>query len=121
LVDDSSFEKEVLKEKLPVLVDFAADWCPPCRAIAPILDELSDKYRGRMKMCRVDIEKSPDLAVKYGVMSIPMLIIFHNGVPLGGRAGATDAETLTATIEMYLKKISAKVKKKMPRVDHVEL
>lgn len=116
-----SFEKKVLKSQLPILVDFYADWCPPCKAIAPILEDLEKEFAGRMRIGRLDIEKNPELTVKYGVMSIPMLLIFWNGKMVGGRAGATDEATLRAEIEVILKKITSEAKEKMPKFDHVEL
>jgi len=78
-VNDTNFEKEVLKSDGTVFVDFYADWCGPCRAVSPIVEELSEKYDGKMKFVKVNVDNAPDVAAKYGVMSIPTLIIFNKG------------------------------------------
>jgi len=78
-VTDTNFEKEVLKSEGAVFVDFYADWCGPCRAVGPIVEELSEAYDGKMKFVKVNVDNAPDVAAKYGVMSIPTLIIFNKG------------------------------------------
>lgn len=78
-VTDTNFEEEVLKSEGAVFVDFYADWCGPCRAVTPIVEELSEDYDGRMKFVKVNVDNAPDVAAKYGVMSIPTLIIFNKG------------------------------------------
>ncbi len=78
-VTDTNFEEEVLKSEGAVFVDFYADWCGPCRAVSPIVEELSEDYDGRMKFVKVNVDNAPDVAAKYGVMSIPTLIIFNKG------------------------------------------
>lgn len=78
-VTDTNFEEEVLKSEGAVFVDFYADWCGPCRAVGPIVEELSEDYDGRMKFVKVNVDNAPDVAAKYGVMSIPTLIIFNKG------------------------------------------
>lgn len=76
---DENFDQEVLKSDLPVLVDFYADWCGPCKMLGPIIEELADEYKGKWKIGSVDIDASPDLAAKYGVTSIPTLKFFKDG------------------------------------------
>ncbi len=78
-VNDTNFEKEVLESDGAVFVDFYADWCGPCRAVSPIVEELSEDYDGKMKFVKVNVDNAPDVAAKYGVMSIPTLIIFNKG------------------------------------------
>lgn len=77
-ITDDQFEAEVLKSKLPVLVDFYAEWCGPCKLAAPILDELGEEYKGKLKILKLDVDQS-QLASKYGVMSIPTVVFFNNG------------------------------------------
>jgi thioredoxin 1 len=74
-----NFAKEVLQSSTPVLVDFWGEWCPPCRAIAPILDELAEEYDGRVKIGKVNTEEQPSLAAEYGVKAIPTLLFFQQG------------------------------------------
>lgn len=74
-----NFEKEVLKSEKPVLVDFYADWCGPCNAMAPVLEELAKKLEGKVKVGKINVDENPDIAVEYNVMSIPTLIVFKNG------------------------------------------
>jgi thioredoxin 1 len=78
-VTDASFDEEVLKSPWPVLVDFWAEWCGPCKMIAPILDELADEYDGRVKIAKVDVDNNQGLAVKYGITAIPSLLFFKDG------------------------------------------
>jgi len=74
-----NFDREVLKSDQPVLVDFWAEWCSPCNIIAPIVGEIAEEYKGKVKVGKVNVESSPDLASKYGIMSIPSLLIFKDG------------------------------------------
>ena len=74
-----NFEKEVLKSEKPVLVDFYADWCGPCNAIAPVIEELAKELEGKVKVGKINVDENPDIAVEYNVMSIPTLIVFKNG------------------------------------------
>jgi thioredoxin 1 len=90
---DADFEEKVIKNKLPVLVDFYADWCGPCRMAAPIIDELSQTYKDKVSIGKVDVDVSTGTAAKYGVQSIPTVIMFRDGkevdrkVGFGGRGG----------------------------------
>ena len=74
-----NFEKEVLKAEKPVLVDFYADWCGPCNAMAPVIEELAKELEGKVKVGKINVDENPDIAVEYNVMSIPTLIVFKNG------------------------------------------
>ena len=78
-VSDAEFDREVLEAEIPVLVDFWADWCAPCQRIAPILDELADEYDGRVKFVKVDTEENFDVTSRYGIRSLPTLLIFKGG------------------------------------------
>ncbi len=78
-VTDTTFEEEVLKSEIPVLVDFWAEWCGPCRMIGPIVEELGEEYEGKLKVAKVDVQNNNDVASKYGIMSIPALLFFKNG------------------------------------------
>ncbi len=77
--DDTNFETEVLQAEQPVLVDFGATWCPPCQQLSPIVDELADEYNGKAKVGKVDIDKAQDTAGKYGIMSVPTVLLFKGG------------------------------------------
>ncbi len=78
-ISDDNFENEVLKSDQPVLIDFWATWCGPCRAIAPIVEELASEYDGMVKFGKLDVDNNQDTAIKYGVRSIPTLLVFKNG------------------------------------------
>ena len=77
--DESNFEAEVLKSDLPVFVDFYADWCGPCKMMSPVIDKLAEEYEGKIKVGKVNVDENGDLAVKYGIMSIPNMVFFKNG------------------------------------------
>ncbi|MBD2857494.1 thioredoxin TrxA [Spongiibacter sp. KMU-158] len=91
-VTDSSFEDEVLKSELPVLVDFWAEWCGPCKMIAPVLDEIAETYDGKLKICKIDVDANSDTPAKFSVRGIPTLMIFK-----GGNAEATKVGALSRT------------------------
>ena len=87
-VTDSDFQKEVLEADTPVLVDFWAEWCVPCKMVAPVLDELAQEYDGKVKFTKLDVDSSPQIAVRYGVRSIPTLLVFKGGSPVDQVVGA---------------------------------
>lgn len=98
-ISDSSFEQDVLKAEGPVLVDFWAEWCGPCKMIAPVLDEISGDYAGRLKVCKMDVDANSSTAPKYGVRGIPSLLIFNNGEVVATKVGAVSKSQLAAFID----------------------
>ena len=87
-VTDGSFDDEVLKSDTPVLVDYWAEWCGPCKMIAPVLDEIAKDYSGKLKICKLNIDENADTPPKYGVRGIPTLLIFKNGEEVSRKVGA---------------------------------
>ena len=77
--DESNFDAEVLQSDIPVFVDFYADWCGPCKMMSPVIDKLAEEYDGKIKVGKVNVDENGDLAVKYGIMSIPNMVFFKNG------------------------------------------
>jgi thioredoxin 1 len=77
--DESNFDAEVLQSDIPVFVDFYADWCGPCKMMSPVIDKLAEEYEGKIKVGKVNVDENGDLAVKYGIMSIPNMVFFKNG------------------------------------------
>jgi thioredoxin 1 len=98
-VTDANFDEEVLKASGPVLVDFWAQWCGPCKMIAPVLDELAEEYAGKLQICKLDVDANPNTAPKYNVKGIPTLIIFKNGNVEAKKVGAMSKSQLAAFIE----------------------
>lgn len=101
-VTDATFETEVLRSPLPVLVDLYADWCQPCKAIAPIVEELSAEFAGKVKFAKVDVERSPRVAASFRVQSIPMLVLIHEQQIVNHHVGAIDKKGLLAMLEPVL-------------------
>ena len=101
-ISDSSFENEVVNADKPVLVDFWAEWCGPCRLIAPMLEKLADEYAGSLKITKLDVDANPKTMVKLGVQSIPTLILFKGGEPVERMVGFTSKERLLTKIRPYL-------------------
>jgi thioredoxin 1 len=98
-VTDSSFDKEVLKSALPVVVDFWAEWCGPCRLIAPIVKDLAKEMNGKVRFAKLDVDANPRTTTAYGIQSIPTLIFFRAGNPVGQQVGALSKEALRASVE----------------------
>ena len=102
-VDDSNFDQMVLQADTPVLVDFWAAWCGPCRMVAPVVEELAKEYEGRIRFAKVDVDQNPKTASKYGIMSIPTLLLFKKGEPasniVGFRPKAELKQSLDAVLE----------------------
>jgi len=101
-VNDTNFKQEVLDESLPVLVDFWAEWCGPCRMIGPVVEELATEYQGKLKVCKVDVDQAPNTASEYGVMSIPTIAIFKNGEVVDKLVGAVPKASLVEKIEVHI-------------------
>ncbi len=98
-VSDASFKADVLESGTPVLVDFWASWCGPCKMIAPILDEIADDYAGRLKVCKIDVDANREVAAQYGVRGIPTLMLFRNGELSGTQVGALSKAQLAAFVD----------------------
>ncbi len=98
-VTDASFEQEVLKSNEPVLVDYWADWCGPCKMIAPILDEIAGDYSGRVKVAKLNIDENPSTPPKFGIRGIPTLMLFKNGNVEATKVGAVSKSQLTAFLD----------------------
>lgn len=101
-VTDASFEEEVLKSEQPVLVDFWAEWCGPCKMIAPILDEIAKDYAGRLKVCKLDVDANNDTPPKFGIRGIPTLILFKGGNAEATKVGAISKTQLAEFVESAL-------------------
>ncbi len=99
---DSNFKKEVLESNLPVLVDFWAAWCGPCKMISPHVEEMAKEYAGKMKIGKIDVDANPEVATLYGVMSIPTVIFLKNGKVMGQIVGAFSRLDLKRKIEENL-------------------
>jgi thioredoxin 1 len=93
-VTDASFEDEVVKSSVPVLVDFWAAWCGPCKMIAPVLDEIAEDYDGKLKVCKVDVDANRDIPAKFGIRGIPTLIVFKGGQAAATKVGALSKSQL---------------------------
>lgn len=101
-VTDANFENEVLKAESPVLVDYWAPWCGPCKMIAPVLEELSSEYNGKLKIAKINIDENPETPKKYGVRGIPTLTVFKNGNVEATKVGALSKSQLTAFLDSTL-------------------
>lgn len=101
-VTEQNFEAEVIKSTLPVLVDLWAPWCRPCLMVAPVIDKLAEKYNGRVKFCRLNVDENPQTAARYRIMSIPTLMFFKGGKVVDTVIGAVPEQALQPKIEALL-------------------
>lgn len=101
-IDSGNFESEVLKSNVPVLVDFWATWCGPCRMIGPIIEEIASEYAGKAKVAKADVDQNQELAEKYQVRSVPTLLIFKDGGVVEQLVGAVSKKALTTRLDTHL-------------------
>jgi len=101
-VSDDSFDSDVIGSDVPVLVDFWAEWCGPCKMIAPILNEIADEYAGKIKICKVDVDSNPEAAAKFNVRGIPTLLVFKGGAVEATKVGALSKAQLTEFVDALI-------------------
>ena len=104
-VTDQSFETDVKDSSLPVLVDFWADWCMPCKMIAPIVEELADEYEGKVQFAKMDVDENPGIPTEFGIRSIPTLLVFHKGKAVEQVVGAVPKAVLKKRLDSVLEKV----------------
>lgn len=100
----ANFQSEVLSSSLPVLVDFWAPWCAPCRMIAPVIAEIANEYAGKLKVARLNVDENQEISARYGVMSIPTLALFKGGVVVDQVVGAVPKRAITTKVDALLQK-----------------
>lgn len=98
IITEQNFEEEVLKSDIPVLVDFFATWCGPCRMLAPVIEEVSNENEGKIKVGKVNVDEQPELAAKFGIQSIPTLLVFKNGTVSNRSLGYMSKEAVLALL-----------------------
>ena len=101
-LSDGNFQAEVLKSSQPVLVDFWAPWCGPCRMAAPVLEKIADEYEGRLKVCKMNVDENRDIPARFGIRGIPTLMLFKDGQLAATKVGAMSKAQLTAFIDQQL-------------------
>jgi len=101
-VSEKTFDQDVLKAKTPMLVDFWAPWCPPCLAVAPILEELAEEYEGKIGIARLNVDEAPTLSARYGVSAIPTMLLFKEGEPVGQLIGFRPKAELKKALDEIL-------------------
>src|SRR4051812_2907726 len=109
-VTEKTFEQEILNCELPVLVEFSAEWCGPCKTIAPELNALADELKGKAKIVTIDIDRSPMIARQMGVQSVPTFVVFHQGRPVGGKVGAVPRRELREMLDPFLPRAEGALK-----------
>jgi thioredoxin 1 len=103
---DLNFEQEVLKSDVPVLVDFWAPWCGPCRAVAPVVEQIANDYKGKLKVVKTNTDDNQDIAIKYGIRSIPTLGIFKDGKVVDGIIGAVPKQMIENKVKPFLNNVN---------------
>ncbi|MGB9667695.1 MAG: thioredoxin [Thermosulfidibacteraceae bacterium] len=101
-LNEANFEKEVLQSDIPVLVDFWAIWCAPCRMIAPTIDALAEEFEGKVKVCKVNVDENPNLAVRFSIRAIPTLLLFKEGKVVEQLVGVQPKEILISILNRYV-------------------
>ncbi len=101
-ITDANFEEVVMKSDKPVLVDFWAEWCGPCRMVGPIVEEISNEYQGRAVVGKVDVDSNPNISMQFGIRNIPTLLIFKGGKMVDKQVGAAPKQTLTQKLDAHL-------------------
>lgn len=101
-ISDASFDIDVIGSSEPVVVDFWADWCGPCRSIGPALDQIANELSGKVTIAKLNVDENPDAAARYGVRSIPTMILFKNGIPVSSQVGAAPKSFLKQWVERGL-------------------
>ena len=119
-VTDQTFEEMVLNEKLPVLVDFWAPWCGPCKLVGPVVDKMASKYQGKIKVFKLNTDENPATASEYGVRSIPTLMIFNKGQRVDMVVGAVPKTTLATTLEKHIYPEKKKAEKEKTEKEKTE-
>jgi thioredoxin 1 len=109
-VTDATFEKEVLREELPVLIDFYADWCQPCKQQTPIVEEVARELEGKLKVVKIDVDRNPTIANAFRIQSIPTVVVMHQGQVAGGQAGLVPKKALLEMVKPLLPTNAAEVK-----------
>ena len=102
IVDTSNFEDEVLHADIPVIVDFWAEWCVPCKMISPLLEEIADEYAGRLKVAKLNVDEAGEIAAQYNIISIPTLMVFHQGEVVGQQVGAVSKQIIEGLFQNLL-------------------
>ncbi|MER3500825.1 MAG: hypothetical protein IMHGJWDQ_001303 [Candidatus Fervidibacter sp.] len=102
VVSKDNFEQEVLQSDVPVLVDFWATWCVPCRMVAPIVERIAERYAGRLKVAKLDVDENQELAIRYQVMAVPTLLLFKNGQVVDRIVGAVGEQAIVQKVETLL-------------------
>jgi thioredoxin 1 len=105
-INTNSFENDVLQSDLPVLVDFYATWCGPCKMLGPVLDQVAINYEGRAKVLKVDIDEDPELAQRFGITAVPTLILFHRGQPVQKVMGMQSPRQLSSLLDAVASPVS---------------
>lgn len=101
-INENNYQKEVLESNIPVVVDFWATWCGPCKMIAPIIDEMANEYEGKAKICKVDVDNNNSIAVQLGIRSVPTVMIFKDGKVVDTIVGAVPKSQIVAKLNEYL-------------------